>query len=314
MRTRAQQGMKPVRIFRHWGVGPVIALAVVWPAASPASNISQGLPDFSPESIAWFKAPSRIEMSLTPSPLVKLWKEWARDAERAWTQKFFEAIASGDQATFAAMLGAGIDPNLEFPDPPPADFVKRYRDDDTLHYYLSSEKGFTALMFAACLQNEAFVRALLDAGANPWKVTKRHQTFALWLAAKTQNIEIMRLLMKIGPTDSSRFYRIAIDLDAQQASVWHCGILVQQMPISSGRSSHPTPPGSYLITNKYRSWHSTIYPAKMPYFLRLSCGDFGLHAGYLPGYPASHGCIRLPEDDAKELFASVPIGTLVEIR
>jgi hypothetical protein len=57
-----------------------------------------------------------------------------------------------------------------------------------------------------------------------------------------------------------------------------------------------------------------LYPAEMPFFLRLSCGDFGLHMGRLPGYPASHGCIRLPEKSARRLYASVPIGTLVEIQ
>lgn len=67
------------------------------------------------------------------------------------------------------------------------------------------------------------------------------------------------------------------------------------------------------MTNKYKMWKSSLYHAKMPYFLRLSCGDFGLHAGNLPGYPASHGCIRLPADKAQELFTLIPEGTLVEI-
>jgi lipoprotein-anchoring transpeptidase ErfK/SrfK len=51
----------------------------------------------------------------------------------------------------------------------------------------------------------------------------------------------------------------------------------------------------------------------MPYFMRLSCRDFGLHAGVLPSYPASHGCIRLPEAKAAAFFAKVDVATLVEI-
>jgi hypothetical protein len=46
----------------------------------------------------------------------------------------------------------------------------------------------------------------------------------------------------------------------------------------------------------------------------LSCGDFGLHMGRVPGYPASHGCIRVSEKSARTLYTSVPIGTLVEIQ
>jgi lipoprotein-anchoring transpeptidase ErfK/SrfK len=96
--------------------------------------------------------------------------------------------------------------------------------------------------------------------------------------------------------------------------VWKDGAIVLTTEISSGRASKPTPPGDYLVTDKYRDWKSTIYPARMPYFMRLSCGNFGLHAGSLPGYPASHGCVRLPAENAKKLFALLPIGTEVVIR
>jgi lipoprotein-anchoring transpeptidase ErfK/SrfK len=52
----------------------------------------------------------------------------------------------------------------------------------------------------------------------------------------------------------------------------------------------------------------------MPYFIRLSCLDFGMHAGYVPNYPASHGCIRLPADTARKFFSEVPVGTLVTVQ
>ena len=54
--------------------------------------------------------------------------------------------------------------------------------------------------------------------------------------------------------------------------------------------------------------------ASMPFFLRLSCSTVGLHAGVLPGYPASHGCVRLPSEVAKKLFQIIPRGTTVVIR
>jgi lipoprotein-anchoring transpeptidase ErfK/SrfK len=52
----------------------------------------------------------------------------------------------------------------------------------------------------------------------------------------------------------------------------------------------------------------------MPYFMRLSCLDFGMHEGVVPNYPASHGCIRLPGDAARRLFAEIPVGTLVSVK
>jgi L,D-transpeptidase catalytic domain len=226
---------------------------------------------------------------------------------------FFEAIVANDKPTFCKILNEGMDPNAEIPLPVPADFQKRFSD-GSLRYYVSNEGGFTGLMLATALRNHAFVKILLLAGANPWKLSKKHRTFALWLAAKNKDIEIMRSLMGIGPDHESQAYRITIDLPTQTAFLWRKGKIILSTPISSGRTSHPTPTGRFLITNKYRHWKSTLYPAKMPFFLRLSCGDFGIHMGALPGYPASHGCIRLPAQSARRLYASVPIGTLVEIR
>jgi hypothetical protein len=235
------------------------------------------------------------------------------EEERVTRMSFFQAIAGNDAATVRTMLSEGMDPNVEIPIPVPAEFQKRFSD-PRLRYYLSKETGFTALMFATTLGNDELVRILLSAGADPWKMTKKHKTFALWLAARYQNIEIMRSLMGIGPGHESRAFRITVNLSKQNASLWRNGKIELVTPISSGRRSHPTPRGRYLVTNKYRYWRSTLYPAEMPFFLRLSCGDFGLHMGRVPGYPASHGCIRVPARSAKKLYASVPIGTLVEIQ
>lgn len=251
------------------------------------------------------KAHPSIDQTLEEARLVR--------EDRRRRMSFFEAIAANDQPALLRMLEEGMDPNSELPLPVPIEFEKRFSD-GVLRYYVSSEEGFTALMLATALRNHAFVKLLLQAGADPLKLTKRHKTFALWIAAKRNDIEIMRSLMGIGPTHESQAFRITIDLLSQTAFLWRNGKIVLSTPISSGRSSHPTPRGRFLVTNKYRYWKSTLYPAKMPFFLRLSCGDFGLHMGALPGYPASHGCIRLPGKSAKRLYASVPIGTLVEIR
>jgi len=237
-----------------------------------------------------------------------------REAEnRALRMRFFEAIANNDRQTIAELLSGGFDPNATLPVPVPPEFARRFND-ELLRYYLAKEQGFTGLMLATALNNLAVVRSLLLAGAEPYRMTKKHRTYALWLAAKYGRIEIMRSLMGIGPEHESMAWRIEIDLAEQKVWLWHEGRIVLNAPISSGRKSRPTPTGKFLVTDKYRMWKSTLYPAKMPNFLRLSCGDFGMHEGVLPGYPASHGCIRLPGKVAKELFKTVPLGTLVEIK
>jgi hypothetical protein len=73
----------------------------------------------------------------------------------------------------------------------------------------------------------------------PWKVTKRHKTHALWLAAKSRNIEIMRSLMGIGPDHESRAFRITISLSEQYAFLWRNGRFIVATPISSGTRSIP---------------------------------------------------------------------------
>lgn len=234
------------------------------------------------------------------------------DPEPARRLAFFRAIAMDDESTFSRMLSEGMSPDADLLEPAPSEFASAFPD-DRLRYFLTSEPGFTALMLATALGNEILVRRLLEAGANPNKVTKRHKTFALWLAGKYSRIEIMRLLMGIGPYDPARSLFLSVNLDSQRARLFREGELVVEMPISSGRASHPTPRGWFVVTDKYENWVSTIYRARMPYFLRLSCSDFGLHAGALPGYPASHGCIRLPPADAKNLFPLVARGTLVGI-
>ena len=236
----------------------------------------------------------------------------AAEEERLRRLDFFRAVAWNDLATIDRLLAAGIDPNADLPQPAPKDFLKAFTDRN-LQYFLSSEHGVTALMLASALGNELLVRRLLDAGASPKKVTKRSKTFALWFAGKYGHLEIMRLLMRIDPSEEVRSLYLDVDLASQQATLFKGREVLLTMPISSGRKSHPTPQGWFIVTDKYENWVSTLYHARMPYFLRLSCSEVGLHQGVLPGYPASHGCVRLPPASARKLFSLVPLGTLVSI-
>lgn len=253
---------------------------------------------------------------LVLQPLVRIALEaerFAAETDRSRRLAFFEAIADNDRETVRRMLNAGMDANTILPNSPPREFTQRFTDEQ-LSYYIAREQGFSALMFASCLGNLPVVNYLLGAGADPFLTTKRHKTFALWLAAQNGHIHVMRRLMGIAQGHESLDYQITIDLGSQTASLLKKGAVQLSVPISSGRTKFPTPKGSFLVTNKYKHWRSTLYHAEMPYFLRLSCSDFGLHAGILPGYPASHGCVRLNRDDARELFSTIPVGTLVVIK
>jgi lipoprotein-anchoring transpeptidase ErfK/SrfK len=134
---------------------------------------------------------------------------------------------------------------------------------------------------------------------------------------------------------------IVVDLEKQRAYFYKGGRIVGISVVSTGREGYDTPSGDFRITEKDPTHVSSTYGdyvdqngdvvmknvditkdprprgtvfrgAPMPYFLRIH-GPIGMHAGYLPGYPASHGCIRLPEEMAGHFFHKAPIGTPVAI-
>lgn len=151
-------------------------------------------------------------------------------------------------------------------------------------------------------------------------------------------------------TDSSSWWRgdgvpgpakVVISLGQQRAFFYKGGELVGESAISSGDEQHPTPTGRYSISQKNADHKSSQYGdyvdsagnvvmenidrhsdpkppgtrydgAIMPYFMRFT-GGIGMHAGYLPGYPASHGCVRMPRDMAQNFFRNVSVGTPVEV-
>lgn len=104
-----------------------------------------------------------------------------------------------------------------------------------------------------------------------------------------------------------------IDLTTQKAKLFHGKKVVWESVVSTGRTSKETPAGTFKITDKHEKWVSSIYNVSMPNFQRFSHSAMGIHAGPLPGYPGSAGCIRLPEDKSKELFALTEIGLPVVI-
>jgi hypothetical protein len=107
---------------------------------------------------------------------------------------------------------------------------------------------------------------------------------------------------------------MVVSITEQRAYVYRNGILIGATTVSTGRPGHVTPTGVFTVLQKQKEHRSTIYDgAPMPYMERLTWGGVALHAGGLPGYPESHGCIHLPSEFAKDLYDVSPPGMTVVI-
>ncbi len=219
-------------------------------------------------------------------------------------------IAAGNVAMCRTLLECGADANMILPDKCDAEFLAMLPK--KLRYYVDGDKGVTLLALAAGLGHCDVVKALLDAGARKNLATTRYKMLPLYVAAQTGKWQCAQILLGGGPSPDE--LRVEITLASQRAAVFKNGISVFDTICSTGRAGFATQTGDYVITDKNRSHVSTIYKVEMPYFMRLSCLDFGMHEGAVPNYPASHGCIRLPGDAAKKLFAEIPVGTLVTVK
>lgn len=105
---------------------------------------------------------------------------------------------------------------------------------------------------------------------------------------------------------------IIVSIPEQSMFVYRNGVRIGRSTISTGAEGHPTPTGVFTVLQKKADHESSIYKgAKMPYMQRLTWDGIALHAGRLPGYPASHGCVRLPVDFAEKLYAVTSSGTTV---
>lgn len=108
--------------------------------------------------------------------------------------------------------------------------------------------------------------------------------------------------------------RVVVSLSDQLAFLYRGDQLVAVSTISSGADETPTPTGIFPILDKKKFHRSIKYDnAPMPHMQRLDKFGTALHGGHLPGYPASHGCIRLPGAFAAKLFAVTEVGTPVLI-
>jgi lipoprotein-anchoring transpeptidase ErfK/SrfK len=135
---------------------------------------------------------------------------------------------------------------------------------------------------------------------------------------------------------------VEISLKDQRGLLFVDGGIAMDFPVATGKASHPTPKGSYEIIEKKKDHKSNLYGrivsgegqtvvsdadtrahsvpeggrfvgAPMPYWMRLTTTGVGMHVGYVPGRPASHGCIRLKRDVAVQLFDILDLGSPVAI-
>jgi lipoprotein-anchoring transpeptidase ErfK/SrfK len=105
---------------------------------------------------------------------------------------------------------------------------------------------------------------------------------------------------------------ISVSIGSQRVKIYDANGLFAEAPVSTGMPGHPTPQGVFSVIEKDRYHHSNIYSgAPMPFMQRITWGGVAMHAGVLPGYPASHGCIRMPNDFATKMWGWTKMGARV---
>jgi ankyrin repeat protein len=221
------------------------------------------------------------------------------------------SIAGNNSSLFSTLLACGADPNTVLPSQCDKDFLAMLSS-KSLRSYVEEDRNLTVAMLAAGLGQDDYLRALVDAGANRNRLTSRDRMSALDIAAETGHWRAAQILLGGGPSPDR--LRLEISLALQRVALVKDGVPIYRTQCSTGRPGYSTKRGEFVITNKERNHRSTIYHVDMPYFMRLSCLDFGMHAGYVPNRPASHGCIRLPEDAARKFFSEIPVGTVVTVQ
>ena len=107
---------------------------------------------------------------------------------------------------------------------------------------------------------------------------------------------------------------ISISIEKQKLRIYDANGFFAESPISTGMKGHPTPTGVFSVIQKQKLHHSNIYSgAPMPYMQRITWSGIAIHAGVLPGYPASHGCIRMPMAFAMKMWNWTKMGARVVV-
>ncbi len=151
-------------------------------------------------------------------------------------------------------------------------------------------------------------------------VWRRNFCVALWLTAllalgaEAKEVRATSWEKIAGGREPGRPILAVVGLRQQKITVYDSEGPILQAPISSGRRGYETPAGVFTLLQKNKDHTSNLYDdAEMPFMQRLTWSGVALHAGPLPGFRASHGCIRLPYGFAEKLFDLTSVGTRVII-
>ena len=163
-------------------------------------------------------------------------------------------------------------------------------------------------------------------------MSKQHTTIHLILAsivlataspnANAQTVKKQQPQSKLAPGEyewhpersTSGPLLMVVSIDDQVAYLYRNGVQIARSTVSTGKKGHDTPDGVFTILQKNKDHVSNIYKgAKMPNMQRLTWQGICMHAGNLPGYPASHGCIRMPLEFSAKLFGITKNGSTVVV-
>ena len=121
-----------------------------------------------------------------------------------------------------------------------------------------------------------------------------------------------RAVESVEPRAAGEPIMAVVSLRNQRITVYDANGWILRAPVSSGRKERETPAGIFSVIQKEAEHYSNLYDdAYMPHMQRITWSGIALHGGHLPGYPASHGCVRMPFDFAARLFDATRLGMRV---
>lgn len=199
----------------------------------------------------------------------------------------------------------------------------------------------TSVAMAASLSSCAIIEKHEEQKRHAAERAEALDAYQAWTVEKGRKSKGYRneaLLAKATADNAS----VEISLSRQRGLLLVDSCIAMDFPVATGKRSHPTPTGEFRIRGKEKEYSSNLYGkivdaegtvvienadrrtdvpaegttfegAKMPYWMRLTDAGVGMHVGYVPGRPASHGCIRLQRDTAVHLFGLLKVGTPVVI-
>ena len=204
-----------------------------------------------------------------------------------------------------ALLEAGVDPDTDERAPARPEFREMF-DSKTFRYHLQVDRRIRPIMMAAAHRDHELAQMLMDAGANGKAYTPKYLMAAI-IGSWYKDTRIQQIAL-LGEVPEQQPRKLVIDLSSQRGTLYENGVATFSTRVSTGKPGYRTPTGEYVISDRHRHHNSSIYGSSMPFFQRFSYAAFGIHQGYVPSYPASHGCIRLPYESARYLFGKMKVG------